>query len=110
VSVPVRNLSNRFTADGQKMQYEDLNSKSQIPNNKQYPNSNFQFPKRKLLPIAFSSFGSLEFGIYLEFGACDLEFKSYEYLYSILRTEPLAIATPYSDDLLSSLSPIAYRL
>jgi len=37
------------------MQYEDLNSKSQIPNPKQAPNSKFQFSKRKPRQVSVSA-------------------------------------------------------
>ena len=45
-------IGRRCTVDGQEMQYEDLNSKSQIPNSKQAPNSKFQFSKRKPRPVS----------------------------------------------------------
>jgi len=57
-----------------KMQYEDLNSKSQIPNNKQYPNSNFQNESSAQGIFFVLVIRSLEIGACLKFGACDLEF------------------------------------
>jgi len=66
-----------FTVDGlreEKRQYEDLNSKSQIPNSKQAPNSKFQFSKRKLLAWNFLCFGHLVIGIWNLFGIWCLGF------------------------------------
>jgi len=43
--------------------------KSQFPNPKSQINPKSQYPK-----LACLEFGKLEFGAYLEFGACNLEF------------------------------------
>jgi hypothetical protein len=67
--LPLAEIGLRQTVDGQKKQYEDLNPKFQIPISKTKAPCNCIFFVWVI--------GSLEFGIYLEFGACDLEFKSY---------------------------------
>jgi hypothetical protein len=64
-----------------------LNSKSKIPNHKQYPNPNYQMSKsnKDSLKIYVLVIGVLAIGVYLLFGAWYLEFQRASFVTAYFR-------------------------